>query len=342
MAEMEVYRRPKKTIEDLPEEMLVKIFSYISLPELDEAVGRVNCKWSRLAKDRRARRSFEVQLDTRSRSRHEKSVSDAMRILENEKYLENIRISIFREYTVGATVFIESSDSEKQRYDKLLYDILPLKNNLRTLHLELRSYLIFLETEHLWHLLTNTTFRKVTFVSRSLDYHCVGLIIRIKLVKDGRVLDLNVKNFGHPDVIFWSKFVLFGPNNNIMHRMLKSFTEFEFSNHLHPRRRLHMCGYEDIFFDQICLAHNLENLIISVKDKLSFSSFSNVVRLVKLKSLVLTMDYNFSRCALLDFFDNSNFLRLRVEIIELESKGLEKTVILKEGRITVKFSECRT
>ena len=361
MAELKTSRESERTlnIDDLPDELLLRIFSYIPFPELDRSAGKVSVKWSRMVKKKTLRRFHESQISYLSQQQHEESVKELMTTLEKEEEIKHIKITtvgdnIERNYSRGSQIcFFQScgkcyfcgyldSQNHLDFCEKLFYEISPSMSNLQTLHLEVLFcdpiFYPILDSNKLWHLLKNTNLKKVTIVNLEKGDIFIGLTLHLRLVKGQRAIDVHCDGSGHFFEREWLEHIACYCDNECL---LNYNTELEYSFCMRPFP-LHY-GFENSHFVRICSQiPNLEKLTICFSSVVKLWSFSKVNKLKKLKLLVLSMDYSFSRADLIRIFEKSDNYNLRVQVFEFFSKGKDETATLEDRNITVSFSKYKT
>ena len=95
----------------------------------------------------------------------------------------------------------------------------------------------------------------------------------------------------------------------------------------------------DMYFHEICLnCTQLKRLEVNCENIVSLSRFSDVINLKNLNFFVVKMSYGFSREELTKVFEDSEFPRLFVEVIEFGGIDEPESVVLKDGLIKIQFS----
>ena len=98
---------------------------------------------------------------------------------------------------------------------------------------------------------------------------------------------------------------------------------------------------ETDFFDLCNNCTKLEKLVVHINDRMTLGRFSNVRKLKNLKTLVVMMNYHFTRQQLIEVLHFSDFNQLNVTVLEFVAKGgpEEKELSSKNGLVNVSFSK---
>ena len=338
MADVWTSRDRKLILSEMPDEILLKIFSHISLPDLDLKFAKVCRRWARIAQEKSLRTSVEVKINYDNQASYGRTVE----FLNNSLKKYGTTASLVRIKPSGgqrascSDIFNWSviRKAEYEFFKKFYYSMLPLGSCIETLVLESYHYTSCMFKSNLSNFLRNPTLRTVIFINREESWPCgVDFSIAISIRKNS--LNLKAKNINRFQLEHWLYFYLFG---NII--LASYFTSLALTPNSYQLRNNNCLRIYDYDFRAICLCcPELETLCIYVSDVLALDDFYNLNFLKKLKRLQVTMDYSFSRLDLLMFFGLSSFTGLSVTIKEIRCKGLREQIELKGGLITVRFCD---
>ena len=311
MAGTEDSRTTKLSIQDLPDELMVKIFSNISVHELDNSVSRVCQRWCRIVKDKYVRGMLDVnvQLDAfEERFPHERLRSMVM------KYNHVQHIKVWVEDLVAAR-----AEVEKTFFQHFPYRILPLLTNITALHMD-ACLELSLKNVCITSILSHPVLKKLTVANRGVTR--LDLIANDRTLIYGRCLTVGI--YG----ICKSAHSILGYGEYVA-----NFFDLDFLKRVVRNTQV---GKQDCNFSEVY--PEVSMLLIKFNHLVLFEKFSRVVLLKSLFHMVVIMDYNFTRTDLVTIFENSSFVRIHVKVVELKSKGENETRIFKNGRIKVCFT----
>ena len=334
---------PNESIKEFPEELLVKIFYYIPLRQLDKNISEVCKKWARVTKDRNARATLEVSINSDSADSYQDSIKYLVESVKENGSIQCIRVIVPVEiYKSKDNLFNWSSarEAEKQFCLTLVREIVPSANNLRTLYLETKFFtsLICISMNELWeHPFLDT----VKFVNREFLFSNARSNLHMKLVNFQKALNIYVKTMSDS---VWGEFKIRFLYPEPIDSFIPDFcTAFEVSEICLPKssessKEQKRFSMDSNHFDHMCQNNRaLEKLKISINSSVSLPVFMSVTLLTKLKELEVKMKYPFSRSQLAKIFEDSSFPNMIVKIIELESQGDPEVMYLREGRISISF-----
>ena len=322
MAGSQVAFTNERTIQDLPDEMLLKIFSNLSCADLESGVANVSPRWSNLAEDKLRRANLKVAVKYLKRSL---DIPDL-----TQKNVENHDVHKIRITSKGKrSSYDRYEDAENEFIRGLSRNTIFLFRNLRTLYLETFSDRSFHQVS-MASLLEHSALETVSLISRyknnsssdEFDLQVTfstadkNLNLLTKNVRWNLCWDHLMANWSHNIIGFVE---VKGPNLAVM--------ESELNN---PR---------SLIFEDLCRnCSRLQKLSFNIPGYISSDQFSNILMLEDLSFLALTMDYSFSRKELTEVYEKSNFSRsLCIKIIERQSKGQPEHIALKNSLVNIYF-----
>ena len=264
---------PNESIKELPEELLVKIFYYIPLRQLDKNISEVCQKWARVTKDRNARATLEVSINSDSADSYEDSIKYLVESVKENGSIQCIRVIVPVEIYESKDNLLNWSSAriaEKQFCRTLVQEIVPSANNLRTLYLETKFFtsLIRISMKELWeHPFLDT----VKFVNRELLFSYARSNLHMKLVNSQKGLNIYAKTISKA---VWDELKVRFLHPELIDRFIPDFcTAFGVSEVCLPKSyesskkpiSFSINGYD---FDRICRNNRaLEKLKISINSK---------------------------------------------------------------------------
>ena len=326
-----ISNRGKKTINDLPDEILLQIFSYFSLPEVDTSLGKVCRRWSRLAEEKCLRTSVEVTLSDNI-SRHKEDELKKC-IMENEN-VTRIKISLKSCYLNRQECRLRESNFNKRiRFvQSFTTKTILLATNLHTVYLETYKRHLVDNRINMVSIVEHPTLREFSLIFKGPAKRQGKINHHFRFSPLHKTVDFyTIKE----NTAEWSNFMLY---ELFFHDLLaetlsvidnldeKSDSFWIYNNHV------------DVFAYRL---PNLRRITASIQYKCDLESFSHLLDLDKLEFLQIEVYRSFTRRELIDAFESSNFSQLNVKVLEKLNIGEPEEVVLKNGGIVISFSEKR-
>ena len=279
MADNQAHLFPKPSIQILPDEILLKIFSFVPLDELESSVGLTCKRWLKIVRDSSLRRILKVTMNYENNRSHllmKRTLFD--RLERYREKIQHVKILTHRGHVLELSEFYELT----YRHEVTLLGDITLfenisRNCLRILHLEvmLSQSVDEIRTEDL---IEHPTLEVVSIVILQSCMSSVRSDLHCKFVKGRNSLDISVKNIGPSQ---WGKWV---SKRKIDERcVLQYLSIFEFS---HPIRYKNYVNGHGLFnFLTLCnCCPKMEKLVINIRSILSETEFSNLLKLKNLFS----------------------------------------------------------
>ena len=329
MDQSQEFPRQIPPVDRLPKECLSKIFSYISMPELDESVAKVSQSWARVAEDEFLRTSLEITLDGEDPN----SYKTLKKYLVNNKNLKHIKI--WRKNEILDNNWFPKTTTQIQEFDFSLdcfHRIIASLKKLRTLSIQKVSITEFAK-DWLGPLLEHPRLNTITLSNRAQYIHNEEYVLCVKFVTTHKMLDLFIETIPGD----WFSFV-----NFVIIPLLQFSSSIKVLGPSCALKKVKSNSFAISILNFLRLCHRLgkvEKFAVNIIGCISLADFSCVTRLQNLKFLSILMKYAFSRRDLIRVFEHSDFCQLQVEIVELDSRGEPENVSLKNGSIEILFSK---
>ena len=345
MADTNTSASVSPAIEALPDEMLLKILSYIPVLHLNSSVAKVCQRWSRLARDKTLGTVLELSLNYEEHYSNPNFINKFSDIMEMNKNIRHIKIineeKLQEIENVGNDQLSEKEWQKGYCFFQMYRLLRALPTKLKTIYLEdcFEGFLWLIDIPSINDISLNCS-------TKLHPHHSVNAYTKVE--KDARTVNVQFANFNsHSPQLFHLlyelshrklaidislKFLRGADSITILDDGLLNFSSLKSYENLCNSIEAHK-------FQVICRHTNMQQLSLKLAGIISLVEFSHVQQLTNLNCLTLYMDYSFTRQELIKVFKGSRYTKLRVNIHEFKSKGEDETITLNNGHVTIFFTK---